>query len=224
MAIEVTRRQLMASAGGAVLASFALPPSLRKVLDGAPAALDRWDARPMSEIEHVVVLMQENRSFDHYFGTMPGVRGFADPAVTESRLLPGGPGQPGQVPAALPRRHHSTSAQALPSNSHSWGPQHESWNNGEMDGFVTAHLAPTGCAGQYTMAYFQRNDIPFHWALADAFTVCDGYHCSMLGPTWPNRLYLMTGMVDPAGAQRRPGLPRTRCRPRASPGRRTRSG
>jgi phospholipase C len=49
------------------------------------------------------------------------------------------------------------------------------------------------------MAYFQRADVPFHWALADAFTICDGYHCSMLGPTWPNRLYLMTGQVDPAG-------------------------
>ena len=68
-----------------------------------------------------------------------------------------------------------------------------------MDGFVTAHLASDGVAGQYTMAYYERNDIPFHWALADAFTICDGYHCSMLGPTWPNRLYLMTGQVDPAG-------------------------
>jgi phospholipase C len=68
-----------------------------------------------------------------------------------------------------------------------------------MDGFVTAHLASDGVAGQYTMAYFQRADVPFHWALADAFTICDGYHCSMLGPTWPNRLYLMTGQVDPAG-------------------------
>jgi phospholipase C len=64
---------------------------------------------------------------------------------------------------------------------------------------VTAHLEADGVAGQYTMAYFQRQDIPFHWALADAFTVCDGYHCSMLGPTWPNRLYLMTGEVDPSG-------------------------
>ena len=49
------------------------------------------------------------------------------------------------------------------------------------------------------MADFKRDDIPFHWALADAFTICDGYHCSVLGPTWPNRLYLMTGQIDPAG-------------------------
>ena len=75
-----------------------------------------------------------------------------------------------------------------------------------MDGFVTAHLEADGVAGQYTMAYFKRDDVPFHWALADAFTICDGYHCSMLGPTWPNRLYLMTGQVDPAGVGRRPGL------------------
>jgi phospholipase C len=68
-----------------------------------------------------------------------------------------------------------------------------------MNGFVSAHLEADGVAGQYTMAYFERNDIPFHWALADAFTICDGYHCSILGPTWPNRLYLMTGMVDPSG-------------------------
>jgi phospholipase C len=69
-----------------------------------------------------------------------------------------------------------------------------------MDGFVTAHLAADGVAGQYTMAYFQRDDLPFHWALADAFTILDGYHCSVLGPTWPNRLYLMTGQLDPAAA------------------------
>src|SRR5580693_8071635 len=191
----------MASAGGMVLASFALPSGLRKILDGAaPAARNaRLTSAPISDIKHVVVLMQENRSFDHYFGTMPGVRGFADPSVPTSRFY--------QVDAQNPDKYllpfhtdtHSTSAQNLPSNSHSWGPQHDSWDNGKMDGFVTAHLAADGVAGQYTMAYFERNDIPFHWALADAFTICDGYHCSMLGPTWPNRLYLMTGQIDPAG-------------------------
>ena len=81
MTIEVSRRQLMASMGGMVLASFALPPALRKALDNAPASVlsHRSTVRPISQIEHVVVLMQENRSFDHYFGAMPGVRGFGDP-------------------------------------------------------------------------------------------------------------------------------------------------
>jgi len=200
--LEVSRRQLMASAGGMVLASFALPAGLRKLIDGvAPAAPGqaRLTSAPLSDIKHVVVLMQENRSFDHYFGTMPGVRGFADPSVPSSRFYQTDAQNPSNYLLPFHTDTQSTSAQNLPSNSHSWGPQHDSWDNGKMDGFVTAHLAADGVAGQYTMAYFERDDIPFHWALADAFTICDGYHCSMMGPTWPNRLYLMTGQVDPAG-------------------------
>src|ERR1700735_4753723 len=120
MSIEVTRRQLMASAGGAILASFALPPGLRKILDGAaPGSVRSVRTRPLSEIQHVVVLMQENRSFDHYFGTMPGVRGFADPAAIR---LPGGRPvfyQPDPAHAdgyLLPFRYdtRTTSAQATP--------------------------------------------------------------------------------------------------------------
>jgi phospholipase C len=200
--IELSRRQLMASAGGLVLASFALPSNLRKLMDGAAPASGRarLTSAPLSDIRHVVVLMQENRSFDHYFGTMPGVRGFADPSVPKTRFYQYDAQNPDKYLLPFHADTHSTSAQNLPSNSHSWGPQHDSWDNGKMDGFVTAHLAADGEAGQYTMAYFQRDDVPFHWALADAFTICDGYHCSMLGPTWPNRLYLMTGQVDPAGA------------------------
>ncbi len=208
MTIELSRRQLLASAGGMVLASFALPSNLRKIIDGAsPARLNSARATaPISEIKHVVVLMQENRSFDHYFGAMPGVRGFSDP-----RAIPGVFKQADADNLAdgyLYPFHadtHSTSAQALPSTSHDWIPQHDSWDNGAMDGFVTARLnkkydSYDGAAAQYSMAYFKRDDIPFQWALADAFTICDGYHCSVLGPTWPNRLYLMTGQIDPLGA------------------------
>jgi phospholipase C len=204
MPIELSRRQLLASAGAAALASLALPPSLRDLLSGGPDSLDAITrkAKPLSEIKHVVVLMQENRSFDHYFGALPGVRGFSERGVSLSRFK-----QPDSLNAdgyLLPFHvdTKSTSAQALPSNSHSWGPQHDSWNNGKMDGFVSAHIPDDvdGVDGQYSMAYYKRDDLPFHWALADAFTVCDGYHCSMMGPTWPNRLYLMTGQVDPEGS------------------------
>ncbi|HXP53554.1 MAG TPA: alkaline phosphatase family protein, partial [Streptosporangiaceae bacterium] len=201
MPLEVSRRQLLASAGGVVLASFALPPSLRKVLGDTPAALTgaQRPGSPVSEIEHIVVLMQENRSFDHYFGAMPGVRGFGDKSVSKDVFYQADADNPDKylLPFHADTDHYK--AQALPSTSHNWGPQHQSWDNGKMDGFVTAHLASDGVAGQYTMAYYDRSDIPFHWALADAFTICDGYHCSMLGPTWPNRLYLMTGQVDPEG-------------------------
>ena len=141
MTIEVSRRQLMASAGGMVLASFALPSSLRKILDGAaPAARSsaRLTSAPISEIQHVVVLMQENRSFDHYFGTMPGVRGFADPDVPKSRFYQYDAENPDKYLLPFHTDTHSTSAQNVPSNSHSWGPQHDSHDNGKMDGFVTA--------------------------------------------------------------------------------------
>jgi len=199
--VEVSRRQLMASAGGMVLASFALPSNLRKIIDAAPASRlsSSRATAPICDIKHVVVLMQENRSFDHYFGALPGVRGFGDPSVPKSVFYQPDTSNPDNYLLPFHTDTHLTSAQALPSTSHSWGPQHQSWNNGGMNGFVTAHLASDGVAGQYTMAYFKRDDIPFQWALADAFTICDGYHCSVLGPTWPNRLYLMTGQIDPEG-------------------------
>ena len=206
MAIEVTRRQLLASAGGMVLASFALPSNLRKIIEGAPVGrLSSAQATaPLSEIKHIVVLMQENRSFDHYFGAMPGVRGFGDPTAVSGVFQQPDPVNPDGYLYPFHADTHSTSAQALPSTSHSWLPQHDSWNNGLMNGFVTARMDSAiddydGYAAQYSMAYFKRDDVPFQWALADAFTICDGYHCSVLGPTWPNRLYLMTGQIDPLG-------------------------
>jgi phospholipase C len=207
LTIEVSRRQLMASMGGMVLASFALPPALRRALDSAPASVlgHRSQARPISQIEHVVVLMQENRSFDHYFGAMPGVRGFGDPTAIPGVFKQADSDNPDGYLYPFHADTHSTSAQNLPSTNHDWAPQHDSWNNGAMNGFVSSRINTTidsydGNAGQYSMAYFKRDDIPFHWALADAFTVCDGYHSSVLGPTWPNRLYLMTGQIDPSGA------------------------
>ena len=146
MTIEVSRRQLLASAGGMVLASWALPSNLRKIIDGAkPARLA--SARltgAVSEIQHVVVLMQENRSFDHYFGAMPGVRGFSDPTAIPGVFKQTDPDNPDGYLYPFHADTTSTSAQALPSTSHSWGPQHQSWNNGAMNGFVTAHLTSDG--------------------------------------------------------------------------------
>ena len=141
--------------------------------------------------------MQENRSFDHYFGTMPGVRGFADPAAI--RLPGGGPvfrqPDPSHAQGYLAPFHldtRTTSAQATPGTDHSWPTQHLAWNNGAMDRWVQAK-------GPFTMGYFTQADIPFQWELARAFTVCDHYFCSVLGPTNPNRLYMWTGTIDPGG-------------------------
>ena len=63
---------------------------------------------------------------------------------------------------------------------------------------------PTGNKAPYVMGYHTRADIPFQFALAEAFTICDAYHCSVMGPTWPNRMYWMTGTIDPDGKARRP--------------------
>jgi phospholipase C len=203
---DITRRRLLTGAGataGAVFAAEFLPDTVRRALAaGGPA----HGTGRMHDIKHVVILMQENRSFDHYFGTLPGVRGFSDPsAITLSTgksvfYQPDSENPDGYLlPFHLQTK--TTSAQAIPSTSHAWSVQHASWDNGAMDAFVPAHLAANGADGPYTMGYYTREDIPFHYALAEAFTICDNYHCSVLGPTWPNRLYHMSAYIDPVGDQ-----------------------
>jgi phospholipase C len=199
---DVTRRRMLRTAGAAVAAAFAaefLPPGVRRALASGPA-----QGGSLSDIKHVVILMQENRSFDHYFGALANVRGFNDP--TAMTLSTGKPVfyQPDTehpdgylLPFHLDTR--TTSAQAQPSTSHAWGVQHSAWNGGLMNNWLPAHLAADGANGRYTMGYLDRDDIPFHYALAENFTICDSYHCSVFGPTWPNRLYHLSAWNDPQG-------------------------
>ncbi|MCC3778755.1 alkaline phosphatase family protein, partial [Streptomyces sp. UNOB3_S3] len=200
---DLSRRRLLGSAlgiGGLTAAMSLLPPNLRR-------AMARPPGRPgtLRDIEHVVVLMQENRSFDHYFGTMRGVRGFDDP---HAATLPDGrtvfhqpdPEHPDGYLLPFHLDTRSTSSQAIPSTSHAWTVQHAAVNGGRMDNWLPAHRKADGERnGPYTMGYYERADIPFHFALAESFTLCDAYHCSVLGPTWPNRLYHWTGTNDPNG-------------------------
>jgi phospholipase C len=229
---ELTRRRVLTSAGAAAATAFAaefLPFNVRRVLAAGP----QHGTGSLSD-KHVVILMQENRSFDHYFGTLPGVRGFSDPgaiALSTGRSVfyqpvqtsaPAGTSQYANPDGYLLPFHMdstTTSAQAAPSISHDWGPQHSAWNNGAMDNWVPAHIAADGGNGPFTMGYYTREDIPFHFALAETFTICDNYHCSVMRPTWPNRLYHMSAWVDPLGTN---GARSTRTRPRSStPGRPT---
>jgi phospholipase C len=106
----------------------------------------------------------------------------------------------------------TTSAQRIPSTSHSWAVQHEAWNGGKMDRWLPAHRKADGLNAPYVMGYHTRADIPFQFALAEAFTICDAYHCSVMGPTWPNRMYWMTGTIDPTG--KRPAARSSTTRPR----------
>ena len=192
----------MAGGGLAALKDLAGP-----VLDRAYAA-DPAGTGGLGDIEHFVFLMMENRSFNHYFGTMSGVRGFADAAKAGTIKQYGyDPGSHEADPSAylMPFRLDTTHGTSLDGEcindpTHNWAPQHQAWNNGKMDGWVPVHLASEGVTnGPATMGYYTRSDIPVHWALADAFTICDHYFCSVLGPTDPNRLYWVSGTIDPDG-------------------------
>jgi len=196
----LTRRQVIGAGVGTGSALLAAG-SLSRALAATDALANR---RLRSQVKHVIVLMQENRSFDTYFGTLRGVFGFNDPnAVT----LPSGrpvfyQPAPNAVGYELPFHMDTftTSSACVADLSHAWTALHGAFDGGRNDGWVTsmiAHNGPTN--GPLTMGYYNRGDIPFHYALADAFTVCDGYHCSVLGPTNPNRLYVMSGTIDPNG-------------------------
>lgn len=198
------------------------------------AALSDTHTGSLSDVKHVVILMQENRSFDHYFGTMPGVRGFTRGAVFSQTMQGttlggqkvdytvaqlGGGGSDTDTflnPFHMVSDPPTVSGQTTNDITHDWGPQHGAWNNGAMDHFMVEHLAndpiakwqlnstdglpvpstskvPTGITA---MGYYRQSDcLAFYRALADAFTICDGYHCSVLGPTDPNRLMWMSGSL-----------------------------
>ncbi|HWB86526.1 MAG TPA: alkaline phosphatase family protein [Bryobacteraceae bacterium] len=206
-AMKLTRRRILRGASRAAIAAAAsawMPPNVRRALAQEPPRVNS-----LRDIKHVVLLMQENRSFDHYFGTLAGVRGFADP---EALRLGNGRSVFYQPDSENPKGYllpfhldtRASSAQKIPSTSHAWAVQHEAWNEGRMDQWLAAHRKADGEHGPYVMGYYNRDDIPFQFALAEAFTICDAYHCSVMGPTYPNRMYWMTGTIDPEGLHRGP--------------------
>jgi len=211
---ELTRRSFIggaAAAAGAAAVASAAPGAV------AQAATQARPGRPrlhgdIRDIKHVVILMQENRSFDHYFGSLKGVRGFGDratitlpgglPVWQQPTTAPGAPGNSTQFPwqlsaapaSAYPPAHQppnsEVGAQGYGGTTHSWDDQHFAWFGAWMTAWVSAK------GGLTTLGYMSREDIPFHYALADAYTVGDAYHCSVLSATGPNRTYLWGGTID----------------------------
>jgi phospholipase C len=218
------RRQFLQLMGMSAVAST-LNINIAKALSIAA----KYRTGTIKDVEHIVILMQENNSFDKYFGTMRGVRGFSDPRAVKIHLplaggtgtIPasvflqpagaanvaagyavppnyenlGGPANGADVlppfrinPADISKGLDSLGLTYLPGTDHSWQTGHAAWNQGQYDSWPTAK-------GPVTMAHLTRADIPFHYALADAFTVGDNYHCSIMGPTNPNRCYLWTGCI-----------------------------
>src|SRR5262245_18754576 len=175
----------------------ALPPGIGRAL-AIPA---RRRTGTIADVEHIVILMQENRSFDHYFGTMRGVRGFGDPHPID---LPSGDAvwyQPngGGFVAPFHPDAPNLGGQFLEGTPHGWPDTHQAWNRGKYDQWVPAK-------GTTTMAYLRRNDFPYQFALADAFTICDAYHCSFMGATDPNRYHMWTGWTGNDGQNGGPVL------------------
>jgi phospholipase C len=178
------RRGLLKLAAGAAAGAGALPPAIAQAL-ALPAS---GKTGTIQDVEHVVILMQENRSFDHYFGTLRGVRGFGDPRPIK---LPSGrsvweqPTKDGRgVVGPFRLNAEATAAENLFSLDHSWKGSHAKWKR---------HDAWIAAKSPLTMGYFTRSDVPYYYALADAFTVCDANYCSIFGPTNPNRLFLFSG-------------------------------
>lgn len=181
-----------ASAAGALLAGCGANGALQTVTRSGNCA-------KVTDIEHVVIFIQENRSFDHYFGSYRGVRGFNDTSAVFKQAYPANTSS--SPVGVLLRFHLDTSkpdSACTQDIAHDWVTQHGCWNNGAMDAFVTAKSAD-GVYAVNTMGYYTRADLQLYYALADTFTLCDNYFSSVIGPTDPNRLYSMAASIDPDG-------------------------
>ena len=139
------------------------------------------DALPF---DHVVALMLENRSFDHYFSELPaaGVTDVDVASPTETNL------DPDQIPAMPVSRFHE-SRMCIVDVAHHWTEVHLQWNNGAMDGFVSTNNP----GGARAMGYYNEGDLPYYYWLSKTFAISDRHFCSLLGPTWPNRFYFYSG-------------------------------
>jgi phospholipase C len=197
---NLTRRELLRLGAGTAVAELAslglhgcgggsvTPPPV-------PGACSK-----LTDIEHVVILIQENRSFDHYFGSYRGVRGFSDQSMAFQQPDPANT-TISPVGRLLPFHLDTSTTNAASTHdiTHDWVPQHQSWHDGAMDGFVSSRLAINSNDAVLSMGYYTRADIPYYYALADGFTICDNFFCSVMGPTDPNRLYTMAASLDPDG-------------------------
>jgi phospholipase C len=180
---------------GAAGLSNMLPESIQKAM-----AINAAPGSTYLDAEHVVILMQENRSFDHCFGTLKGVRGYNDPRAID---LPNKnkvwlqSNSKGETYAPFRLDIKNTKATWMNSLPHTWRNQVNARNDGKFDKWLDnkRNSVPAYANMPLTLGYHTREDIPFYYALADAFTICDQNFCSALTGTNPNRLYFWTGTV-----------------------------
>ncbi len=205
---DVSRRTLLAAGlTGAALSAF--PAAIARAAAIAPNV----KTGSIMDVEHIVILMQENRGFDHYFGSLRGVRGFADrlpiPVPAESDPTKPAPvwyqrdrtslgGARTVSPFHLATRTNFD-LMRMEGTLHSWPDAQRGWDEGRMAHWPEAK-------SQRAMGHYRREDIPFQFALAEAFTVCDAYHCSVQTGTNTNRLFLWSGTNDPGGTLGGPAI------------------
>lgn len=176
-----------------------LPSSLANSLTRA-MSIDPELGSSFYDAEHIVLLMQENRSFDHAFGTLQGVRGFNDPRAIRQpnrNKVWLQTNEKGQTYAPFRLDIKDTKVTWMGCLPHNWTDQTDAYNQGKMDRWLDVKRSGFKEFSEMplTMGYYNREDIPFYYALADAFTVCDQYFCSSLTGTNPNRLYFWTGNI-----------------------------
>jgi len=193
-----TRRnflKLAAMLSGAAGVSDLIPEAVARAYAIEPPAGSTY-----LDAEHIVILMQENRSFDHELGTLQGVRGFNDPrairrADGNSVFVQTDAAGNSYAPWRLDIR--DTRITWMGSIPHSRNSQVDAWNGGQHDGWLDAKRSHVAGYGEIpiTMGHYTREDLPFYYALADAFTVCDQNYCSVMSSTTPNRSYFWTGTI-----------------------------
>jgi phospholipase C len=168
--------------------SAIIPPAVQRAM-----AIEAAPGTTFYDAEHVVFLMQENRSFDHLFGKLKGVRGFNDP---RTHLQPNGNKvwlQQDKEGHTYPPFHvdiHKTKITWQGGLPHSWNDQVAARNEGKYDQWIPVKSV-------MSMAHYERQDVPFYYALADAFTICDHSFCSLQTGTTPNRLFFWSGTIRP---------------------------
>jgi phospholipase C len=181
-------------AGGAGAASL-FPESVQRAM-----AISPDPGTTYLDAEHVVILMQENRSFDHCYGKLQGVRGFNDPRAID---LPNKnkvwlqTDQKGDTYAPFRLDIKNTKATWMHDLPHSRESQVDAYNGGKYDKWLSSKRSGHKEYAEMplTLGYYDREDIPFYYALADAFTICDQNFCSSMTPTHPNRYYLWSGTI-----------------------------
>jgi len=192
---DFIKKALLLGVGGGVAGVW--PASIQRAF-----AIDPNVGTTFLDAEHVVILMQENRSFDHAFGSLQGVRGFNDP---RAMTLPDGnpvwlqTNAAGDTYAPFRLNIKDTKVTWMGSLPHGRGDQLAARNHGKHNNWLEAKKIGHKEYAHIplTLGYYTREDIPFYYALADAFTICDQNFCSSLTPTTPNRLHLWTGTIRP---------------------------